>query len=51
MTTLVYLLAGALVFIGFITNAVISLIVGIVITLVAMFLLHYSQLKSKAEEA
>ena len=36
---------------GFITNAVISLIVGIVITLVAMFLLHYSQLKSKAEAA
>ena len=32
---------------GFATNAVVSLVVGIIITLVAMFLLHYAQLKSK----
>ena len=35
---------------GFATNAVVSLVVGIIITLVAMFLLHYAQLKSKVAE-
>ena len=34
---------------GFAHNAVVSLIVGVVITLVSMFLLHYAQLKSKVE--